>query len=465
MKRYLYTMMMMAAAVIASCTKQTLSKEQPTVDSEVSTYTYTVSANTIETKSDYDADGRFEWSEGDAISVLFNNGEVNKFFTLTLTEGAGTNTASFSGAIETGYTIGASDGTEEDQKIWALFPASENHTYSAGSNPNFYVQPSVDFSQTHFSANIPMYALNIEEGAFSFASLACAYKFTVNGIKDGVNKVQFQIHNQTTYGLSGSWSIHADKFLDYAYATPGSKNSTLTYVSDVINNQAIFYVSCRYWGTFQPAITVTNCDNGVDILTFTAGKAQTPTYLNRVQPITLDVTDGNYEAFTPAVTIDGDFADWAGVEGWDGTRNSGSSNSRINHWKMQADEHNIYVYMDLNTEKITNSRYLYVGFDTDNDVASGTTRGGCPGCEQYVVFYPAVEGSDPLAMIQGTDPRSTVNGSSDGSLTTWCNLGNPNSLLELCIPRSKVGLTDSATIKVSVSYNDYDAKQQELVLE
>jgi hypothetical protein len=121
--------------------------------------------------------------------------------------------------------------------------------------------------------------------------------------------------------------------------------------------------------------------------------------------------------------------------------------------------------MDLNTEKITNSRYLYVGFDTDNDSSSGTNRGGCPGCEQYVVFYPAVEGSDPLAMIQGTDPRSTVNGSSDGTLTIWCNLDTPNSLLELCIPRSKVGLTASATLKVSVSYNDYDAKQQELVLE
>ena len=203
MKRYFF-IMMMAAAVISSCTKQTLDENLSNLDSESTTYTYTVSANTVDTKSDYDSDGKFEWSAGDAISVLFHNGDVNKFFTLTLTSGAGTNTASFSGEIEAGYTIGASDAAEEDNKIWALFPASENHTYTAGSTPSFYVQPSVDFSATHFSANIPMYALNSAEGAFSFASLASTYKFTVNGIADDVSKVKFQIYNQTTYALSGS---------------------------------------------------------------------------------------------------------------------------------------------------------------------------------------------------------------------------------------------------------------------
>ena len=462
MKRYFFIIMMMAAAVIASCTKQTLG-EEPVIDSEAPTYTYTVSANSIDTKTNYDADGKFEWSAGDAISVLFHNGDVNKFFTLTLKSGDGTNTATFSGEIETGYTVGASDGNDADHKIWALFPASENHTYTAGSNPTFYVQPYVDFTETHFSANIPMYALNSEEGAFNFANLASTYKFTVNGIADDVNKVKFQIYNQTTYALSGSWPIHADHYIKYDYATPGSEKSTLTYVNNVTNGQAVFYVSSCYWGTFKPVITVTNCDTGVDIKTFTAGAEKVPNYLDHVWPITLNVSDGNY--FTPAVTIDGNFADWDGIAEWDGTRNNGSSNSRINGWRMQADAYNVYVYLDLNTEKITNTRYIYVGFDTDCNTSSGNTKGGCPGCEQYVTVYPAVKDSNPLAMIQGTDPQSTVNGSWDGSLMTWCNLGTPNSLLELCIPRSKVELESPATIKVSVSYNDYDAAQQELILE
>lgn len=462
MKRYFFITMMMAAAVIASCTKQTPDDNQPEFDSASPTYTYTVSANINETKSDYDSDGNFKWSAGDAISVLFHNGDVNKFFTLTLTSGAGTNTASFSGQIEAGYTVGASDATEEDNKIWALFPASENHTYTAGSNPTFYVQPSVDFSATHFSANIPMYAKNSAEGAFSFASLASTYKFTVSGIKEGVSKVQFQIYNQTTYGLSGSWPIHQDNYIAYDYASPGSKNSTLTYISDVTNNQAVFYVSCRFWGTFKPVITVTNHDTGIAIKTFTASAEKQPNYLNHVWPINLDVSDGDY--FIPKVTIDGNFADWDGVTELESTRGNGAMNSKINNWKMQADEYNIYVYLNLNTEKILNTSYFYVGFDTDNDTSTGG-NGGCPGSDKYVIVYPAVEKSDPLAMIQGADPRSVVNGSWDGTLMTWCNKGDTNSLLELCIPRSKVGLTDPANMKVSVAFDWYDTIQQELVLQ
>ena len=463
MKRYFLLIMMMAAAVISSCTKQAFEEYQPNVDSETTTYTYTVSANSIETKTDYDSEGKFEWSAGDAISVLFNNGTDNKFFTLKLTEGAGTKTATFRGEIEAGYTVGASDATAEDSKIWAFFPASENHTYTEGSNPTFYVQPFVDFSETHFSANIPMYALNSEEGSFSFANLASTYKFTVNGIKDGVNKVQFKIHNQTTYALSGSWPIHADKYINYGYADPATPNSTLTYVSDVTNNQAVFYVSCRFWGKFQPVITVTNCDTYIDIKTFTATAAKQPNYLDHVWPITLDVSDGNY--FTPAVTIDGDFADWDDVAEWESTRTSGSPNSRINNWKMQADESNIYVYLNLATSTIKNSSYFYLGFDTDCNLSTGESHGGLSGLEKYVVVYPAVDGSDPIAMIQGADPRSTVNGSWDGTLMTWCSKGESNTFVEVCIPRSKVGLTDPASMKVSVAFDWYETKQQELILE
>ncbi|MCR5407813.1 MAG: hypothetical protein K6E61_01750 [Bacteroidales bacterium] len=456
-------MMLMAIAAIASCEKQPVAIEEPEVDNN-GTYIYTINASVPEetdVKSDYDASGNFSWSSGDAISVLFHNGEENKFFTLTTT-GTGAS-ASFSGDIDNGYEIGASDGTDSDKKIWALFPASVNHTYTAGSNPSFYVNPSVDFSATHFSANVPMCALNAAEGALTFENIACTYKFIVTGIQNTVNKVRFTIYNQTTYGLSGSWPIDDAKFINYNHASPGSANSTLSYVSNVVSNQAVFYVSCRYWGTFQPVITITNEATGVDIKTFTANNPMTPTSKTTVKPLTLNVSDGNY--YAPAIDIDGVFNDWDGITEYDGTRSNNGSNSRINHWRVTSDALNIYVYLELNSEKITEARYIYVGFNTDNDTNTGTARGSIPGCEQYAVIYPAVAGSDPLEMIQGADPRSTVNGSSDGSLRTWCVLGNPSSQLELCIPRSKVGLSSAGTIKVGVSYDNYDAKEQSLTLE
>ena len=460
MKKFYIPMMLMAVAAIASCEKQPVAIEEPEAGN--GTYVYTIKASVPETKSDYDANGHFTWSSGDAISVLFHNGDVNKFFVLETTETGAS--VSFSGAVEDGYEIGASDGTSEDKKIWALFPASGSHEYTAGSNPTFYVRPSVDFAATYFSANIPMCALNAAEGDLSFENIASTYKFTVSGVKDGISKVRFTVYNQTTYGLSGSWPISgtSDKYINYNWASPGSANSTLSYVGNVVNNEAVFYVSCRYWGDFQPSISVINEATGIAIKSFDAAKSLRPTSKTSVKPITLDVSDGDY--YAPAIDIDGVFNDWDGITEYDGTRASGSSNSRINHWRVTSDALNIYVYLELNSEKITEARYIYVGFNTDNDTNTGTARGSIPGCEQYAVIYPAVAGSDPLEMIQGADPRSTVNGSSDGSLRTWCVLGNPSSQLELCIPRSKVGLSSAGTIKVGVSYDNYDAKEQSLTL-
>lgn len=444
MKRYFFIIMMMAAAVIASCTKQTLG-EEPVIDSEAPTYTYTVSANSIDTKTNYDADGKFEWSAGDAISVLFHNGDVNKFFTLTLKSGDGTNTATFSGEIETGYTVGASDGNDADHKIWALFPASENHTYTAGSNPTFYVQPYVDFTETHFSANIPMYALNSEEGAFNFANLASTYKFTVNGIADDVNKVKFQIYNQTTYALSGSWPIHNDMYLKYDYASPASENSTLTYVSDVTENKAVFYVSSCYWGKFKPVITVTNCDTGVDIKTFTAGAEKVPNYKDHVWPITLDVSDGNY--FTPAINIDGDMSDWDNVE-----TGITSTSGPILSFKATYDENYIYVYNKRTWHNdLWGGGYYYYNFDTDNDSTTGVEKDGVNGLECWMY----------LKLFGGSASAPTFNAvpSGEGYPNNGClaNINCEGTIdpdhtvieTEVRIPRENLGIQKGKTINIS----------------
>lgn len=376
MKR-IFILLTMAVAAITACTKASSDLEEERINPESATYTYTITANngTPDVKTNYDSDGSFKWSDGDAISVLFHNSDAevkNKFFTLTLVSGANTNTATFSGEIETGYTIGASDGTEADKKIWALFPASDNHSYTEGSNPSFYVQPFVDFTATHFSANIPMYALNAAEGTFSFANLASTYKFTVKNIKQGVEKVIFKIYNQTTYGLSGSWPIASDKYINYNYADPGSDKSTLTYVGTVTNQTAEFYVSCRYWGTFQPVITIKNYATGVDIKTFTAGTAKQPNYMDHVWPITLDVKDGDY--FTPIIEIDGDMSDWDPSTNNKLTDGTNYKEVIVNgaYWKefkVAYDEKYFYFYAKRNYNPVlwTDNAYFWFKFDKDND--------------------------------------------------------------------------------------------------
>ena len=73
-------LLFMAAAVLAACQKE---KENVAEPAAPGTYTYTIEAGHGETRTDYDAEGTFTWTAGDQISVLFNNGTQNKFFTLT----------------------------------------------------------------------------------------------------------------------------------------------------------------------------------------------------------------------------------------------------------------------------------------------------------------------------------------------------------------------------------------------
>ena len=462
-------MMLMAVAALASCEKQNTLNEP---DAQKGTYTYTLSATAPEmedvnasgaaqapTRTDYDNEGHFSWSAGDAISVLFHNGATNKFFTLTTT-GSGT-TASFSGEIEAGYEIGASDGTVSDKKIWALFPASTNHTFqrnkaNTADSVRFYVQPSVDFTATHFSANIPMYDLVAAEDAMlSFKNMASTYKFIVTGIKDGVDKVTFRVHNQQTHALSGSWPIHSGEiFVNYDYASPGSANSTLTYVSSVTSNQAVFYVSSRYYGKFQPMITVSNYATGIAIKTFTATKIDTPAYMNRIQPITLDVSEANGGVyFAPAITIDGDLSDWDGISVL-----PSANTGRIREWKFKSDAEMVYFYLKLRGEKVATTKNLYVGIDTDND--SGTQisayAGDMTGCEAVAKIVPAAA-DDPLTLVNGFDPNSRVyhsNGSStSGTVKCMGYIDSGEVYIELSIPRSELGIPAAGnTVTVGCSY-------------
>ena len=473
MKQIHLSWLLMAAAVITACEKERVVTESPV---EKTSYVYSVKATiSSETRTDYDADGKFSWTAGDQISVLFNDGENNKFFTLTAKAAGATTT--FSGSIDAGYTIGATDGTADDLKIWALYPASENHAYSEGSAPTFYVQPSVDFTTVPFSANLPMFDLLSEEGEMSFKNLTCNYKFIVKDLDAAVKKVQFTIYNQTTYGLSGSWPIVAsnDTYIAYDWASPGSAKSTLSFTSNVSNGQAIFYVPCRFWGTFQPAISIYDAETGFCLKEFLASK-EIPTtshnHMTTVQPITLSVPT---KPFVPAIKIDGDLSDWDSIDVL-----PSSQTSRIREWKFKSDEQFVYFYFSLRKNRSYTGKHLVIGFNTDNDENTGfnydTSR--ILGLETQVSSDPFTNasGEEPVC-VNGFDSASTVKidggSSSQGIVFAWgYDTGEPlssdssSTFLELSIPRDKLNLPAAgATITIGCSFDYYVTGTQSIVLE
>lgn len=476
-------MMLMAAAALASCEKQTSPVEQKTQEES---YVYTISAVAPDmvdesapaqapTRTDYTDKGVFSWSAGDAISVLFHNGDDNKFFTLTTSESGAS--VKFSGSIEAGYEIGASDGTVSDKKIWALFPASANHTYTAGSNPSFYVQPEVDYSATHYSANIPMYDLLASEAtSLSFKNLASTYKFNIKNLDNSVNKVRILVSNQDTHGISGSWPIHADKYINYDYAEPGTAKSCLTYTANVSENAVSFYVSCRYYGNFRPIITIYDAETGFVLQKVTATKTVSPNYMNKIWPIAISAP-GTGSPLLSAFGIN-----WGSLDMYPADDSKDSypgDGTRIIDWKVTSDATNIYFYYKTSAavaqEKGIWNAYIVTGFDTDNDSDTGAdgSYGLGAGFEARSIAYPFTNAAgDPVSFRAPGSPNSSSNIKcpiSGSSLATVATNGSANgeyAYVEICIPREHIGSpASSATIRVRNAYGSTSCAAQTLTLQ
>ena len=348
MKHYIIPMMLMAAAALASCEKQNNINEP---EAQKGTYTYTLSATVpdmMETngvgnvqapvsKTDYDASGNFSWSSGDAISVLFNNGVTNKFFTLTTT-GSG-DAADFTGTIDEGYVMGGTDGNK-----WALYPAGAHSVRFSEEDgakyPLLFNIPAVtDYTVSGFSANIPMYAISTDGTSLPFQHLGAAYKFAFSGIKSAT-KVRFVVENQTTYRLSGDVKLRNDggTYLDQAWAEGVDK--TLTYVSNVSDGKATFYVPVRYYSAcFQPIITLYNADTDGRIYTNTATTAKAISSKGHVQPINIDVSS--------AIEVPWTLASAFGVDWTSGSVVSAAGGAGVNKLSAYADATDLFVLLEV----------------------------------------------------------------------------------------------------------------------
>ena len=389
----------MAAAAVAACENKAV-VEEPAQGSYV--FTLKATSPDLDTKTDYTSTGKFSWSAGDQISVLFHNGDENKFFTLTNTSGAGAS-ADFSGTIDEGYEIGASDGTDSDKKIWALYPASDKHSFTVGSYPKIYIPSEIDFtaSGAHYSANMPMYAqVATDDEVFAFKHLAAAFKFTFTDVS--VNKVKFVIENLKTYQFSDliPIALNGDElFMDSGYADVGSKKGSLTMTANVVDGDVSFYVPVRYWGNYQPKISLYDANDDGLIYTNTAAAAKYLTALGEIKPITISVNG--------AVIIPWSYDSAFDVDWTASNVVSAAGAPGINSIKAIADATNLYVLIEIKKDALTlnpehtkdnsvnihcdtNSRYF--GYLAENGIPqlndfSGYVKGQTVSEHKGVLYY------------------------------------------------------------------------------
>ncbi len=358
MKRIFTSILFVAAAVATACVKQSVN-ESPVIEKDSYIFTLKASSPDVELKTEYSATGVFSWSAGDQISVIFNNGTENKYFTLTTSESGAS--VSFSGAIDEGYTIGElSTGT----KI-ALYPASNHKYVAADSKPIKFNMPAViDFTASHYSANMPLYAEGDADNYFSFKNLACGFKFKFTEVS--AKKAKLVVQSQNTYQLSGDIPIHSGPYLDNGWAEIGSQNGSLTLIANVENNTVTFFVPFRYYAPFFPIITLYDAETDNVIYTNTAKNAGQLNSLGEVKPFAISVTGFTY-SFPSKYGID-----WNN-ETVSGEGDSSSSNSGIKVFKAKADASYLYLYLEIEKAKLitdasydyANSATLYAGDESD----------------------------------------------------------------------------------------------------
>lgn len=179
-----------------------------------------------------------------------------------------------------------------------------------------------------------------------------------------------------------------------------------------------------------------------------------------------DAADDAAQSYVPAITIDGDLSDWAGI-----TVLPSNTTGRIREWKFKSDAFMVYFYLKLRGEKVATTKNLYVGIDTDNDSNTQISAyaGDMTGCEAVAKIVPASL-DDPLTLVNGLDPNSRVyhsNGSStSGTVKCMGYIDSGEVYIELSIPRDELGIPVAGnTVTVGCSYEWNLTGSQSLVLE
>lgn len=456
MKKYL-PLIVLFGLLAFSCNKATAPEE-------TGYYTFELNAGVDQglTRTDYAADDvTFSWSTDDEISVLFHSGETHKFFTLKTSEG-GSATAKFTGQIENGYELGASEA--EGGVFWALFPASDQHSWNTTTHlPDFYEAPEVDYTQSHFSANIPMYAQGDADGNFTFKYLTSCYKFVFTDVDAA--KVKFVVHSAGSGGwyLSGKSPVKLDGSTPYlqCYEGTGSRDVTFIEAVDPAEKKAVFYVPFRGWEPFTPQITLINVDNGATLLNVTAKQPLTGVSWGKLVVLPAKSLS-DVHVFVPKINIDGDFSDWTNIPEF-----GSDHTNRIVHWKATSDEKNIYFYFEIVGAKAKAEGYIYSGLDFGADGEGGSAAGGNVGgtCEVELLVYPFVDNGGTVGCAATQNGHIKYMGSTVGDVIVNGTIDG-NAFIETSIPRDKVGSPASGvTVSAGHSYDWYTTGFSSFTLE
>lgn len=239
------------ACILFGCQQTELIAPNENGGQEMKTVTISTAIDAPDTKASIDSQtGKFTWQNGDDISVLATDG---KFYTFTLTSGAGESLAEFAGSIPQDAAITSV----------AVHPAivedgADNTIFVNGILT--YILPT-EFDYAEGCTNVPMVAVFDEGGAYmSFRQIGGVMRFSVKNMPADASfnvtmndKVITGTYSFDTDGL-GSESISAGE---------GQSSVAISYSAAADGMDAVFNLPVPT-GTYNNfKVEITDADGGV----------------------------------------------------------------------------------------------------------------------------------------------------------------------------------------------------------
>lgn len=227
-----------------------------------------------------------------------------------------------------------------------------------------------------------------------------------------------------------------------------------SYPTSVVEISSVSFklIDKDYWGM------------DVDATFIPSGQPAYYFYMDNSKVITeLSESEVNWKFRSQFTGVDWDALSWLGSNG----------SSELADWKATSDDDNIYVYFKIVGSAVQSDRYIYSGYNTDNDNTTGSNAGGNVngGYEGSSLLYPfTTDGDSNVVCKNGLDSSGWIkyNGTtvSGVKIETYGEIKTDYAHVEMRIPRTAIGSPASGqTIQTNHSYHWYVAGDKPLVLQ
>ena len=321
--------------------------------------TITASIEGAETKTSYDADGKFSWTKGDQISVM---GTGYGFYTLTATSDGPTTT--FTGYIP--------EGVELRQE--AFYPADPGTNRTDGSY-YFNIPQYKDLSASG-SADLPMGAYSGTE-KYEFKHITGAALLTFTNFPADVETAEISIVNArlkltgtfNAYLSSGLWTWNSK-------ADVAEEERTLIRKVPVVDGQAQIYMPYNgsLWWDYTSTINIKGFDAQGNEYVLLKDKTMKPDEASAVRGVVKKYTALALPDYVPEADLTK--VDWnaENVQVYDLPGKASSSRQALRQVKVVADKYYVYARLVASSEYLTATSSDYFGLFI-YDVINGTGDG------------------------------------------------------------------------------------------